>query len=385
MKKTVVISEYNLFHRGHMRQTELIRRRDPDSCIIAVMSGNWVQRGEAACRPKYERARAAIDCGVDLVLELPYPWSGAVAENFAYGGVSLASDIGADALCFGSESGDIESLARSAERLDDSSFTLELSNRLESASDGESYIKTRDSLYREMYGERLAKGANDTLGIEYIRAKKRLGSNIEIFTVKREGVFSATETRNRFFEGDTDGLLEYMPNGAYELFCDKKPYSLSNAEVAVLHALRSGRLCFDGSQDESDIGARLTSCAKRVSTLLELYRLAKTKKYTDARIRRTLVSGMLGCSAQMARQRPEFTVVLAANSRGTAALREIKKKCTDINILTKPSKGKELFGAALEQFLFSAAADEFYTLCSPDISERRSDEVLRHTPYIKEE
>ncbi len=382
MKKTVVISEYNLFHRGHMRQIELIRQKDPDGCIIAVMSGNWVQRGEAACRPKYERARAAIDCGVDLVLELPYPWSGAVAENFAFGGISLASDIGADCLCFGSESGDVEELARAAQRLDSDEFTLELSKRVESACEHESYIKTRDSLYRELYGERLAKGANDTLGIEYIRAKKRLGSNIEIFTVKREGVFSATETRKRFMDGDMDGLAEYMPTPSYELFCGKKPYSLSNAESAVLYALRSGRLIFDGTQDEHDIGARLTACAKKACSLSELYAMAKTKKYTDARIRRTLISGLFGTGAHAASQRPEFTSVLAANSRGTAALREIKKKCTDIKILTKLSKGRELCGVSLEQFLFSTAADEFYTLCSPEMSERRADDVLRHTPYI---
>jgi predicted nucleotidyltransferase len=110
MKICAIITEYNPFHNGHLKQIEYIRENLSDTTIVAIMSGNVVQRGELAVYDKYTRAEMALRCGVDAVLELPYPWCGASAGYFAKGGVEIAKAIGADYLCFGSESGDIEEL-----------------------------------------------------------------------------------------------------------------------------------------------------------------------------------------------------------------------------------------------------------------------------------
>ena len=89
-----IVAEYNPFHNGHLKQIEYIKERLPDTVIVSVMSGNVVQRGELAVYDKYTRAEMALRCGVDAVLELPYPWCGASAGYFAKGGVEIAKAIG---------------------------------------------------------------------------------------------------------------------------------------------------------------------------------------------------------------------------------------------------------------------------------------------------
>ena len=116
MKTVAIISEYNPFHTGHEHQLKSIRRDfGEDTRIIAIMSGNYTQRAETAVLDKYLRAECAVLCGVDLVLELPFPYSSSSAEFFARSGVHIADSIGVvDFLSFGSECGDIESLKRTA-------------------------------------------------------------------------------------------------------------------------------------------------------------------------------------------------------------------------------------------------------------------------------
>ena len=109
MKTVAIISEYNPIHNGHLYQIEKIREAfGSDTAIIAIMSGNFVQRGEPAIIDKWKRAEFAVKCGVDLVLELPFPFSISSAEFFARAGVAIANASGADILSFGSESADID-------------------------------------------------------------------------------------------------------------------------------------------------------------------------------------------------------------------------------------------------------------------------------------
>lgn len=125
MIKIAIIAEYNPFHNGHKYQIECVRREFPQACIIALMSGNFVQRGEGAILPKYLRAEIAVKCGVNAVLELPYPYSSGNAEYFARGAIEILNSLGVDYLCFGSECGDVDTLMNAVRRLlsDDNSET----------------------------------------------------------------------------------------------------------------------------------------------------------------------------------------------------------------------------------------------------------------------
>ena len=95
MTVTAIIAEYNPFHNGHQRLARAAREAGGEgSGVVAVLSGNWLQRGEPALLPKGERVQAALLSGVDLVVELPLPYAAATAERFAYGGVALAEALG---------------------------------------------------------------------------------------------------------------------------------------------------------------------------------------------------------------------------------------------------------------------------------------------------
>ena len=133
-----IVAEYNPFHGGHLRHIEAIRAAaGEDTPIVAVLSGDFVQRGEAAVFSKSARAEAAVRCGVSLVLELPLPWCLSSAEGFARGGIGLLSASGVvETVSFGSESGDLAELVKCAEALESDAFRLGLRDALTTESVG---------------------------------------------------------------------------------------------------------------------------------------------------------------------------------------------------------------------------------------------------------
>ena len=189
MKIAGIVAEYNPFHNGHAYHIE--RTKDAvTGCgathIVAVMSGNFVQRGEPAILPKSERVSAALAGGADLVLELPLPWAMASAETFSYGAVSILDSLGCvDILSFGSESGDLDLLSKAADALESDRFSGLLRLYLDM---GISFPDARQRAVREIAGNKIAslfKSANNILGIEYLKALRRLNSNIRPFTIQR--------------------------------------------------------------------------------------------------------------------------------------------------------------------------------------------------------
>ena len=176
-----IIAEYNPFHRGHAHQIEEIRKRyGADTRIIAVMSGNFPQRGDVAIADKYTRAKAAVVGGVDLVLELPFPFCGESAPVFAAAGVAILHALGTvDVLSFGAEENDVSRLAKAAETVSDGVFLEEI----------HALSKHSENGYPEVFYRTVAEKAgkdtadlflvpNNLLGIEYIKeSKKMTGEN----------------------------------------------------------------------------------------------------------------------------------------------------------------------------------------------------------------
>ena len=171
MKAVGIVAEYNPFHSGHRYQIRKIREIfGAETPIAAVMSGDFVQRGEAASYDKFTRAEAAVRGGVSLVIELPLPWSLSSAESFARGGVGLLGAAGViDALSFGSESGDLSALEKTAAVLDTPEFAEALKREL---TGGTPFAAARARAARALLGESAAvlDTPNDLLAVEYIRA-----------------------------------------------------------------------------------------------------------------------------------------------------------------------------------------------------------------------
>lgn len=170
-RQTAVICEFNPIHSGH--RFLLSAAEAEKSVILAVMSGNFTQRGIPAVFDKYARARSAIACGADLVVELPFPWCVSGVEDFALGGVTVAAGCGAESLTFGSESGDFALLNRAA-AVKDSEEYASIMREAEKSGRNRGSAVLFDEVMRT-FGVEEPLGANDKLGAEYIRLAKRLG------------------------------------------------------------------------------------------------------------------------------------------------------------------------------------------------------------------
>ena len=189
MKTVGIAAEYNPFHRGHACQLSACRRMlGEDAVFAAVMSGDFVQRGEAAMFSKFARAEAACRAGADLVVELPLPWSLASAEGFAAGAVSLMQALRADAVSFGAETGNPEELEELAELFCRPGFHEQVCERMKQHPN-RSFPAARQALAEELLGRKLPalQQPNCILAVEYLKAIRQIGRPLRPLAVRREG------------------------------------------------------------------------------------------------------------------------------------------------------------------------------------------------------
>ena len=391
-----IICEYNPFHNGHAYQIEEIRRRGYGT-VVAVMSGNTVQRGEFAIADKYTRARAALLGGADLVLELPYPYSSSSTEFFATAGVRLLSGIGADAVCFGSESGDLQKLSETAKICLSPEFEDRYKDLcVSSFGIASAYFEA----YRQIAGEEMPGGSNDILGVAYIKAiiaeslairpevVVRRGSNYrdgEIVSEDGSSFPSALMIRNEMLKnGVSDKLTSFMPETSYGVLADAK---LSRSEEMLERSILSFfRLSSPSVMSESRVSEsggglaeKLCKMSHKAHSLKEMKDMVMDGKYTASRINRAILHCMTGANEDDVRRHPAYTTVLGFNSKGKALLGHLRK-ASRVPIVTKPSDAARLSEAAARQSELSYKADALFSLCFEDI--RESSEYLVASPII---
>lgn len=359
MTTVAVICEYDPFHRGHKEQLSLLRRRlGEDTVLLSLMSGSTVQRGRLAVYPKHLRAKAALACGSDLILELPALYSSGSAEHFATGAVRLLERLGGvDFLAFGSECGELATLDATAEVILSESYRTalgELDRR-------ESHARSTEDLLHSL-GATAPKTPNDILGVEYIAALKREGSAISPFTYRREAGFSATEARRLLCEGKDP--LPMIPEEAMAIFFETSFTDPRAYEAIALHTLRETPLevleRYYGMN--GGVAGLLQRSAAEAATLADLIAAATCRTYTASRLRRAVLSSVLCLTDDDRKAAPLFTNLLGANEKGRQFLRT-RKKDTAITIVTKPADGLTLPSPAREQFEKNCRADRLMALC----------------------
>lgn len=397
MKIIGIICEYNPFHLGHLYHIEESRRLDgEDSAIVCVMSGDFVQRGEAAVFSKFARAEAAVRCGADLVFELPLPWALSSAEGFARGGVGLLGSLGVVThLSFGSESGNLEPLQRLAEALLHPSVDERIKPHLET---GIPYAAARQKVMEEELGELAEhmKTPNNILAVEYLKAIYDLGLDIQPMTIPRKGAGhdmpgrdayrSASELRAMLRAGmEVD---EFIPPAAAEIYRreaeqGRGPVKMEDLETALLSRLRfSDKERFERAPDASEgLGNRLYRCARMEPTLDAVYSAAKTKRYAMSRLRRMTMCVALGITAEMSAGIPPYARLLAATEKGRELLREIGERSL-MPVVTKPASIKKLDAASRELFELGSAAHDLYVLGYAVKQERRGGRDWTNGPII---
>ena len=347
MKDFGIICECNPFHNGHARLFSEVRAMGAER-IVCVMSGNAVQRGELAVTERYLRAEILIRCGADLVLELPYPWSAGSAEYFSSAAVSILSDY-VGHIAFGSECGDLSILSGAATVAGSEDFRARYAARL---ADGEGAAHA----YFEELAERgfSPLASNDLLGIEYLRAADRLGLSMQFVTVKREGAGyrdkelcegvlpSATALRATIASGEYEGLDAYMPAVAAEILQRAAAEgAMTDTKLVDAALLLYFRLCspekLDGiAETGGGLSSRLCTLARGARTAEEWFENLRTKRYTDAKLRRAILFSMTSVHEELLASLPGYTTLLGANEKGRALLAE-KRKGKRTMLVTKPA------------------------------------------------
>ena len=383
-----IISEFNPFHSGHKYLFDAAREHGAES-IVCIMSGNSVQRGEVALLDKYKRAEMALTQGADLVLELPYPFSAASAERFASAGVAIAAEL-ADTVFFGSESGDINALKSAARVCVSDEFVEEYKRILESG------VGTASAYFELLEQKTGAKyRSNDILGIEYIKAALRQKSDISFATTARVGAAyssveitadkyqSASAIRELIACGELEKASEYMPRECFDILSSAHENGAltdtSKLDTAIKLFFRMCDPADVGNAAECDMGLASRICAAaKECTDGDILGLIRTKRYTDARLRRAMLFALTGVKNEDFSALPEYTNLLAANARGRELLAKTRKD-SKIAILAKAADIPNT-DAAKRQAELSAKLDSVFALALK--KEISATDMLRRSPVI---
>lgn len=361
-----IIAEYNPFHNGHKWLIERARESGATH-IVAVMSGNFVQRGEPALFHHAVRTKAALEGGADLVLQLPVPYAVSGAQGFARAGVEILDSFGCDSLVFGSECGSGKAVSDTAKAVYSDELKPLLADELKK---GISFAAARENALRainEEYAD-IIRHPNNILGVEYAAAIQRKGSRMEIRTFMRTGaghdsavsdggIASASLIRERITSG-----------GEWESFVpDRNVYGgefadVSAVEKAMLYRMRtlSAKEIAEAPDISEGIENRIYSAARQATSVQELYDLAKTKRYSHARIRRIVLCCFLGITAEDAHTPVPYIRATGFNSKGA----ELLKNCrSSLPVITKAADVSALGDGAQRIFESECRAGDIYSLC----------------------
>lgn len=327
MKIAGIICEYNPFHTGHQKQFSMIRSQEPECGIVCLMSGNYVQRGMPAVYDKSYRAKAAVLCGADLVLELPVTAALSSAEGFAAEGVRILGGF-CDQLSFGAEDANRDTLCQTAQALLSEVFRAELKAYL---SDGLSFPAARQAALEKMgLNAAILSKPNNILAIEYYKAILSQNSQIKPMPITRQGNYHDTEadienpsaTSLRRLIENHEFISDYIPDKAGDCFQDANVHTLEAGEKAILYRLRT---MTDAEYEQLPFGSeglwrKLMKNARQYTTLEEILTETKSKRYTRTRLDRMVMCAYLGLTAQELAASAPYTRVLALNDKGREIL-----------------------------------------------------------------
>jgi predicted nucleotidyltransferase len=345
MAKTAgIVTEYNPFHKGHAYQIDCLKDMGFDKIAVA-MSGSCVQRGEIALLDKFTRAKMAVNCGVSLVCEVPYPYSCYSAEGFAKSGVHILKNLGVDALCFGSESADPDMLCSIAKFLLSDEYETAVKKYL---CENTPFAAAREKAITEKFAltKSVIAASNDILALEYIKECMRLDWDVQLIPIKRkgadyndlsakEGFASASGIRNAVKEYRFESAVDFVPQTVQKDFLNRLEqgdYFVADTayEKSVLSALKKlSASDFELLPDcNTELSHAFENAASVSNSFEKLFSNLPTKQYTKARLNRIMLFAFLGINENIP-SLPPFIRTLAMDKNGE----EIVKKANGISAL----------------------------------------------------
>ena len=408
MKIVGIVAEYNPFHNGHLYHLEQAKALCSADYTVCVMSGNFIQRGEPAIVDKWARAEMALLSGADLVVEIPVVYAMSSAEYFAKGAVKILDSMNIiDFLCFGSESGSIDLLDIIADILHTEPEEYKL-NLKEALSRGLSFPAAREvGLRKYMNGKRgstynidnIMNNSNNILGIEYLKALKKLKSSIIPVTVKRKNNFYNSEviegaissaTSIRMLISKNPGKTSYellkkvLPQQSLDILTrefekGKGPVFSSDFETTLLsilrrmtvHEVRGLPYVTEGLEN------RIKAVADNSGSLDELVEGISTRRYTRTRIQRCIFSSLTGLKESEFENfnnygGPQYIRILGFNKKGRQLISRINKSAT-LPVIVKTADFKNSCNPLLSRMLeMEAAATDQYVLALKNPNFRKS-------------
>lgn len=360
-----VISEYNPFHNGHLKHLTYSKQLTKADFSIAVISGNFVQRGDTSIVDKWTKAEMALKAGFDIVIELPTIYAISSAENFAEGAIKILNNLGiVDYLSFGSELGEISPLNDLANLLykEPKELSILINQYLKT---GVSYPKAREMALMQFLGghtkhKQALNSPNNILGIEYLKALKKYRSQIKPITIKREysahnsktikkGIASSTAIRTLIHKKKNIHTL--VPFETYELLekqiqAGKIVPSLAVFEKEIIYTLRRMTLPEIAALPDVSEGLenRIKMAANNCNNLNDLINSIKSKRFTQTRIQRILLYALLNISQKdmnIAKRTTPYIRVLGFNKHGKKIISAIAKQNPKTHVIISVKKFME--------------------------------------------
>ena len=355
-----IIAEYNPFHNGHLFHLEESKKQTGSTYTVAIMSGNFAQRGNTSIIDKWSKAEIALHCGVDLVVELPVLYSISSAENFADGAIKILDALKVvDYISFGAETNDISILQPLADVLyhEPKAYKTMLSHELKK---GLSFPKARENAVL-MYLNDIRKYANvlsspnNILGIEYLKALRKYKSSIQPIAIHRattgyndltytSNMASSTAIRNIIKNNGFDILRNLIPAPSYSILVNNIKQGhivpdLSTFEKQIIYNLRKMDITEISNLPDVSEGLEfaLKNAANSCNTLNEFLNIISSKRYTSTRIQRILLYSLLGITKkdmELSKKIVPYIRVLATNKRGKFLISEILKANPKLEIVT---------------------------------------------------
>ena len=374
METIGIIAEYNPFHNGHLYHINKIKEKYQDSTIILVMTGNYTERGDVAIIDKWKRTEIALKYGIDLVIELPYPFATQSADYFSYGGISLLEKLKVDRVIFGSESDNIEDLQIIAKtQLNNEEFDklVKIYSKM-----GKNYPTAISQAIYDLT-EKKVETPNDLLGVSYIKTILQNNYNIKPETIKRinnyhdeelnDEISSATSIRNAI--KNNEDISNQIPKEELKYLKDLH-YIEDYFPIIKYKLITEDDLQKYQTVDEG-IDQLLKKAALKAKNYNELINLVKSKRYTYNKITRMLLHILCNFTKEKAKKydKINYIRILGLNTKGRQYLNTIKKDL-DIPIISKITREKD------EILDFEIETTKIYDIYTNNLEKREFQSII---------
>ena len=335
MKSVGIICEYNPFHNGHLKHLEKVKELFPEHIVVLVMSGHFTERGDASIISKWDKTEIALKAGIDLVIELPYFFASQSSDIFARGSIQILDYLGVDAVVFGSESDNINTLVEIAKTCtNNKKYDKLVKSYLQ---DGINYPTALSKAMYDLTGKKIIK-PNDILGLSYIKEIIRIDSKIKPVTIKREDNFndpylyeditSSTSIREHLKNGEK--ITTQVPDFV-KPYLDKKLHFIDDYfQLLKYKILTSNKNLSDYQTVDEGIENRIMKFIVNSNSYNEFILKIKTKRYTYNKLNRMFTHILCNFTKEKASEFSdvEYIRVLGFNSKGRSYLNQIKKEIT---------------------------------------------------------